>query len=202
MASYGSIMKANHAADDVGLLKEALPPLPEPVANPALIVVSGLPGTGKSHFCRRLAERLDLVILESDSLRRRLFHVPSHAREESARLFHACHALVEELLRRGMSVALDATNLEEHNRERLYHIADQAGARLVIVRMEAPPEVVRQRLDRRSQRQDRQDQSDADWGVYARMKPTVEKIGRNHFAVDSSRDIDPVVDKIVRLVNR
>jgi len=110
--------------------------------------------------------------------------------------------LVEELLRKNISVALDATNLEEHNREQLYHIADQSGARLVIVRMEAPPEVVRQRLEHRSRREDRSDHSDADWDVYSRMKPTVEKIGRNHFAVDSSKDTAPVIDKIARLVNR
>lgn len=196
------MMKASRPADDVGVLKEGLPPLPEPVASPALILVSGLPGTGKSHFCRQLALRVDLIILESDSLRRRLFGAPTYSREESARLFRACHGLVEGLLRKGMSVALDATNLEEDNRERLYHIADQAGARLVIVRMEAPPEVVRERLERRSHKLDWQDQSDADWGVYTRMKPTVERIGRNHFAVDSSRDIGPAVDRIVRLVNR
>ncbi len=195
-------MEARPPGDDVGILKQGLPPLPEPAANPALIVVSGLPGTGKSHFCRRLAERVDLVILESDTLRQRLFRAPSYAREESARLFRACHSLVEELLRKGISVALDATNLEEHNRERLYHIAEQSGARLVIVRMDAPAEVVRQRLERRSRKEEQADHSEADWGVYSRMKPTVEKIGRNHFAVDSSKDITPVIDKIVRLVNR
>jgi len=196
------MMKVTRLADDVSVLRQSLTGLPEPVANPALIFVSGLPGTGKSHFCRRLAERIDLVILESDSLRKRLFPAPSYTKEESTQLFRACHGLVEELLRRGINVVLDATNLEEHNRERLYHIADQSGARLVIVRMEAPPEVVRQRLEHRSRREDRSDHSDADWGVYSRMKPTVEKIGRNHFAVDSSKDTAPVIDKIARLVNR
>ncbi len=34
------------------------------------------------------------------------------------------------------------------------------------------------------------------------MKPTVQKIYRNHYAVDTSRDITPVLDKIVREVNR
>jgi hypothetical protein len=34
------------------------------------------------------------------------------------------------------------------------------------------------------------------------MKPTVEKIRRNHYAVDTSRDITPVLDKIVREVRR
>ncbi len=196
------MMKATRLTDDVSVLKKSLLKLPEPVASPALIVVSGLPGTGKSHFCRKLAERIDLVILESDSLRKLLFPTPAYSKEESTQLFRACHGLVEELLRKGISVALDATNLEEHNREQLYHIADQSGARLIIVRMEAPPEVVQQRLERRSRREDQLDHSEADWNVYSKMKPTVEKIGRNHFAVDSSKDIAPVIDKIVRLVNR
>jgi predicted kinase len=196
------MMKATRLADDVSVLKQSLLKLPEPVASPALIVVSGLPGTGKSHFCRKLAERIDLVTLESDSLRKLLFPTPAYSKEESTQLFRACHGLVGELLRKGISVALDATNLEEHNREQLYHIADQSGAKLIIVRMEAPPEVVQQRLERRSRREDQLDHSEADWNVYSKMKPTVEKIGRNHFAVDSSKDIAPVIDKIVRLVNR
>jgi predicted kinase len=197
-----AMMKATRLADDVSVLRQSLPLLPEPMANPALIVVSGLPGTGKSYFCRRLAERIDLVILESDDLRNRLFPTPSYSKEESTQLFRACHGLVEELLKKGISVALDATNLEEHNREQLYHIADQSGARLIIVRMEAPPEVVQARLERRSRREDKSDHSEADWSVYSKMKPTVEKIGRNHLAVDGSKDIAPVIEKIVRLVNR
>jgi len=196
------MMKSSRLADDVSVLKQSLTRLPEPTANPALIIVSGLPGTGKSHFCRKLAERMDIVILESDSLRRQLFSTPSYGKEESTQLFRACHSLVEELLRKGVSVALDATNLEEHNREQLYHIADQSGAGLVVVRMEAPVEVVQQRLERRSRREDQSDHSEADWNVYSKMKTTVDKIGRNHFAVDSSKDIAPVIDKIVRLVNR
>ncbi len=197
-----AMMKSSRLADDVSVLKQSLTRLPEPTANPALIIVSGLPGTGKSHFCRKLAERMDIVILESDSLRRQLFSTPSYGKEESTQLFRACHSLVEELLRKGVSVALDATNLEEHNREQLYHIADQSGAGLVVVRMEAPVEVVQQRLERRSRREDQSDHSEADWNVYSKMKTTVDKIGRNHFAVDSSKDIAPVIDKIVRLVNR
>jgi predicted kinase len=195
-------MNASRLADDVSVLKQGLTKLPEPVVSPVLVVVSGLPGTGKSYFCRNLAHRIDLVVLESDRMRKQLFPSPTYDKEESTQLFKACHGLVEELLKKGINVALDATNLEEHNRERLYHIADQSGARLVIVRMEAPPEVVHQRLEQRVNREDRSDHSDADWNVYSNMKSTVDKIGRNHFAVDSSKDIAPVIDKIVRLVNK
>jgi predicted kinase len=56
---------------------------------------------------------------------------------------------------------------------------------------------VRQRLQGRTGKKNR-DNSDADWTVYQEMKQMVEKIRRNHYAVDTSRDITPALDKIVR----
>jgi len=172
--------------------------LPEPVAKPALVVVSGLPGTGKSHFCRRLAERVPLVIVESDRLRKLLFDHPRYSAQESYRLFQACYTLVEDLLKGGTNVALDATNLEERHRERLYHIADHVGATLVIVRIDAPLEVVSQRLEGRKSKIDPGDQSEADLMVYHRLKPTTERIRRNHLVVDTSKDIGAALDRVVR----
>jgi len=176
--------------------------LPEPVVKPALIVVSGLPGTGKSHFCRKLDEFLSFPILESDALRKVLSPSPSYSLRESNRLFQACHLLIEELLRRGISLIFDATNLIERHRERFYHIADQTGAKLIIVRVEAPAELVRQRLENRNIGADPIDKSEADWKVYRKMENSAQKIRRNHFVVDTSKDIAPVINKVVREVNR
>jgi len=187
---------------DVEVLQAALPPLPEPLARPVLVVVVGLPGTGKSHFSRRLAERFPMAVLETDALRKALFGSPTYSAEESARLFRAVHALIESLLRRGIPVLLDATNLVEANREHLYHIADKTGARLILVRVEAPPEVVRERLARRQQDTHREDHSDAGWEVYQRMRQAVDPIRRQHYVVDTTRDIRPVLDRIVRDILR
>lgn len=195
-------MKQNLINHDLDKLMESLQSLPEPVANPAFVVVSGLPGTGKSFFCRKLAERLPFCILESDAMRKTLFPSPSYSTEESARLFAACHSLIELLLKRGVSIIFDATNLSERHREHLYRISDRTGAKLVLVRVEAPPAVAYERLQARNKMTDREDKSDADWQVYKRMKSRVDKIRRNHFAVDTSRDITPVIDKIVRSLNR
>src|SRR3990172_5910223 len=102
-------MESVALTSDVGRLRDSLGPLPEPVSRPVLVVVSGLPGTGKSYFCQRLAERLPFLILETDALRRRLFSRPSYRPGESQRLFAAVHGLLEELLEQGISVLLDAT---------------------------------------------------------------------------------------------
>jgi len=187
---------------DVQRLTEGLGELPEPVVNPAFIAVSGLPGTGKSYFCTKLVEKLPFVILESDALRKELFPSPSYSAPESARLFRALHLLIERLLKRGISLILDATNLSERYRERLYNIADQLEAKLILVRVEAPPEVVYERLKTRRERANPENKSDADWSVYQRMKPSVQRIHHNHYAVDTSRDITPVLDKIVREARR
>lgn len=183
---------------DVERLTESLGRLPDLVAKPVFAVVSGLPGAGKSYFCGKLAERLPFVVLESDALRKVLFSSPGYSAEESQRLFRAVHLLIERLLKKGVSLILDATNLSERNREYLYNIADRLGVKLILVRVEAPPQVVRQRLENRLGNSE--SKSDADWLTYQRMKSSVEKIRRNHYAVDTSRDITPVLDKIVREV--
>ena len=165
-------------------------------------MVSGLPGTGKSFFCHKLVERLPFLILSSDTLRKILFPSPRYKESENKRLFSACHALIEELLRKGIPVIFDATNLLERHREYLYRAAKRAEANLILVCVEAPSEVVRQRLLAREKADVLQDDSEADWDVYNRMKPRRERISRNHFVLDTSQDITPVIDKLVRAATR
>lgn len=188
------------AQADAGLLFNSLGPLPMPEAQPTLIMISGLPGTGKTYFAKKLQEKLGFIILESDALRKVLFYPPAYSAEESSRLFRAVHFLIERLLKLGVSLIFDATNLSEYFREYLYSIVERLNVKLVIVSMEAPPDLVRERLDARALMPGHA--SDADWDIYLRMRPTAEKIQRPHYIVDSSRDIMPVLEKIVRRVRK
>jgi predicted kinase len=187
---------------DARRLADTFAKLPEAEAQPAAIIISGLPGTGKSYFCRRLAERLPYVILESDALRKKLFPNPTYSAAESAYLFRAIHCLMENFLQKGIPIILDATNLNRKHQERLYNIAERCYARVIIVQMKAPPEVVQKRLDQRAAGKNNGDNSSADWSVYKKMKPTVDKIDRRHFIVDTSKDVSPSIEKIVREASR
>jgi predicted kinase len=187
---------AGNLDEDVEKLRQSLNVLPQPQVEPPLILVSGLPGTGKSFFCHKLAERLSFPILASDTLRKILFPSPQHKESENKRLFSACHSLIEELLRKGIPVIFDATNLLEHHREYLYRAAERAGAKLILVWVEAPTEVVRQRLLTREKAAMPQYDSEAGWEVYNKMKPRRERISRNHLVVDTSQDI--TADKEIR----
>jgi len=188
--------------EDLEKLKRSIKLLPQPQVNPPLVVVSGLPGAGKSFFCRKLADRLPCLILASDTLRKVLFPSPQYSEAENRRLFSACHVLIEELLRSGIPIIFDATNLLERHREFLYRAADRAGARLILVWVQAPTELVKQRLLARERAAAPEYDSEAGWEVYQRMKTRRQRIYRNHLVVDTSRDISPVIDKIVRAAQK
>ncbi len=185
------------------ILSHLLPVEPA-TGRPALIVISGLPGTGKSFLARQLAERLPAVIVESDFIRKTLVRKPNYSGRESAWVHRVAHVILRRQLRSGRHAIYDATNLSEWTREKAYRIAEQAEARLIVVRTVAPEKVIRGRLDRRSVARDPRDHSDANWDVLMLLRPQEEAIQRRHYVVNTSRDkeIRRGVSKILRAARR
>lgn len=199
--------EADFSGPDVTALRQALAGefrrvAPAPAGRGALIALCGLPGTGKSHFAAALSRRVPCLTLGSDRLRKVLAPQPSYTREEHLRVFTAAHALLESLLAEGYRVIFDATNLTERAREPLYDIAARLAVRLVLVQLDAPHQLVRRRLARRSQGLTSDAFSDADWRIYCRLYPGQEPIAGPHLYVDTSRDIGPMVVRVVRLLER
>lgn len=201
------VLPISRRDQDAESLYQGLGDLPTPPEHPALVLLSGLPGSGKSHFCRELVKAApSLVVLESDALRAILFSEPTHGQSENARLFPALHRLLERLLRNGHHVVVDATNLRRRNRRMLYDIAVRVGAPLLIVETTAPEDVIRQRLSRReadiatASRAD--DISTAGNDVYDRMIPSAQPIRRDHITVDTSQDITPAVQRVAAELRR
>ena len=172
---------------------------PCPAGKNSLVALCGLPGTGKSHFAAALAQRISCIVLGSDRLRKALTPRPVYDREEHERVFNAAHELLEALLSEGYRVIFDATNLTERARQPLRDIAERTGASLLLVQFDAPHAVVRRRLARRSQGLASDTYSDADWRIYCRLFPGQEPIAGPHIRVDSSRDIEDTLSKVVRL---
>jgi predicted kinase len=185
----------------VAKVEATLTNIDETTATPTLIMLTGLPGTGKSYLARRLAEIVPFVIIESDHVRKMLFPQPEYTGDESYWVHRTCHALMAKLLRKGVRVIYDATNLEERHRELVYRLADREGVKLIVVKMVTPEEVAAERLHRRPEEDSEgHDISDAGWKVYKRMARRVDRIGRNYVVVDTSKELDPAVSKLLRLI--
>ena len=186
----------------VAKVEALLSPEPPPTAFPVLLMLSGLPGAGKTYLARRILQRVPFVMLESDRVRKALFPEPTYEGWESSLVHRACHIVAERLLKRGVGVLYDATNLVKFHRRFAYRIASKLRVQLVVVRVVAPPEVIRERLRLREENPDPNDASDADWAIYERMAPQEEPIERDHLVVDTSKDIDEAVAKVLRQLRR
>ena len=179
-------------------LAEELPP-PQDVA-PSLVILCGLPGTGKSHFARELVARAPFVWLNSDRTRKLLVAQPCYSRREHRRVFAAMHVLTRGYLRDGRSVVFDATNLNEGVRAPLYASAEAVGVEPLIIRFTANAELVRERLTDRASGLADATQSDADWRVYSLMAVADHPVPRPHLLVRGPDDAERILEETLRWV--
>ena len=94
-----------------------------------LIVVGGLPGVGKSHLARELAEQLRAVYLRIDTIEQAL--IDSGAPEPLGPAgYVVAYRLAAENLRAGLSVVADCVNPLSITRKAWRDVAEQAHAAL------------------------------------------------------------------------
>lgn len=148
----------------------ALEALEEPTRRPGVVLVGGMPGTGKSTLARSLASRAGFEVVRSDLVRKQLAATsdppPAHlySPEWDDRTYDACLARVERGLWEGRRVLVDATFRDATRRRQFLDAARNWAVPTVALQCQASPELVRERLEGR-----RDDPSDADWQVYQRL---------------------------------
>jgi predicted kinase len=186
---------------DVARLLASLGPLPPPRRAPALVVLSGLPGSGKSTIARELCGRVPVALVQSDRVRKLLVPVPSYSTEESVRVFGTIHAALERLLADGIPAILDATTLRDEQRAPLAAIARRTGARLILVWVYAPDAVARRRLAaRHAGGRTAGDLSDADVSIYEMMRERMEPIRGPHWRINTARSTERILDALARRI--
>jgi aminoglycoside phosphotransferase family enzyme/predicted kinase len=149
----------------------ALGQLEPPERRPCLILVGGLPGTGKSTLARDLADRAHLTIIRSDVVRKEFAardeeNLPRpqgaiYTPEWNERTYAECLERTRRALLEGGRVVVDATFQEDARRETFLEAARELCVPAVCLLCHADPETVRARLQQRQG-----DASDADWSIY------------------------------------
>ncbi|HWN98967.1 MAG TPA: AAA family ATPase [Blastocatellia bacterium] len=151
-----------------------------PLRSPSVIAVTGLPGSGKTSIARAIAGELGLRFLSSDAVRKTLFEIKGRHEygmgpygAEANRLTY--QTLVERgrgLLAQHRGVVLDATFRRNADRALSREMALNAGAQWIVIECRLPPEVVRERLERRVALGE--GLSDAAWETYVRQRSEFE----------------------------
>lgn len=84
--------------------------VPNKAKIPLIIMLIGIPGSGKSCFAREISQNLKVTTHSSDNLRLELFGSVNDM-SRNTELFHELHSRIRADLMNGNSVVYDATNI-------------------------------------------------------------------------------------------
>jgi len=167
---------------------------------PHLLIACGLSGSGKSCIASRLREVLPFIHLRSDIERKRLFGLRENARTASDPgsgiyfpsatdwTYDRLRRLASGILESGYDVLVDATFLSRSRRRRFIELARRHGAGFAILALEAPLEILRQRVMHRLASND--DASEANVSVlehqHAERQPLTPNERMHAVVIDTS----------------
>ena len=172
-------------------------------ASPALILVSGLPSTGKSTVAATVAGRIGAAYLSSDIVRKQLAGIDPRTRagdevreglyspEMTDRTYDELRRRAAAHLDAGRPVVLDAVHGRRSERDAALAIARDRGLPVRIVELRLTDEAARARLEAREH--DPLRTSDATWEIYEARKQDFEPITPDeaskaeHLVLDASR---------------
>jgi uncharacterized protein len=148
---------------------------------PALVVMTGLSGSGKSAVALELAQRLGGVRIRSDVERKRLFgfapqdHTGGgvYSHEATARTYDRLAQVARATLEAGIPAVVDGAFLKRVERDRFRALARELGARFTLVSCEAPADILRARVAARHRTG--RDASEADVDVLERQMEWQER---------------------------
>ena len=157
-----------------------------------IIVVFGLPGSGKSYFAERLANRIGAQYINSDGVRMKMFPFRTYSQMEK-------NAVYEEMLRRmkiyidqNKDLVLDATFHLRANREEFI----RAAGYIFFIEVVADESIITQRLEQKRVT------SEADLNVYVKIKSQWEPFDEPHLVLQSETDnIESMLAKTLNILS-
>lgn len=181
---------------------------------PALLVVCGRVGTGKSTLARLLSEWTGFSVLSSDVVRKRLAGLLPTARATSAygaglysesateRTYATLRSQAEEELASGRGVIVDATCRRREARRSLCELGARLGIPVLFLECRASAPEVERRLQERERKGDTV--SDATWTIALQEQgdfPAFDDLpDRCHQVVDTEGDPEQVLDNALAAV--
>lgn len=153
----------------------------------SLLIMVGLPGTGKSSVVESLQELMPCLVISTDDIRLKMRNQPMYTPAEMALVYEVCFAIIENRLQQGQRIVFDASNYLAARRQHVAKIARRCGAPVAVCSVQASQQVIRERLRRRVSGQRRNtDLSDADWSVYKWMVEAQEPVVGKHLILDTT----------------
>ena len=164
-----------------------------------IVIMAGLPGTGKSVLCRALAKQVGGVVLDKDIIRAALF--PTERIEYSAAQDDFCQSLMLEaagyLLVRDPDAVIffdGRTFSRRYQIDAVIQSAQKFGTPFRTIECTCSEETARQRLER-DQAAGHHPAANRSFDLHQRLKVTFEPIPEPKLVVDTDQPLDGCVGR-------
>ncbi len=162
-----------------------------------LVLLTGLPGSGKSHLARALAAALPADVLDRDTIRDAIFppHDLDYSAEQNELASQVTYRVAEYILLRDPQrvLILDGRPFSKHAQvEEVAALAQRVAHPLCVIYCWSPDAVVRRRLEEDIQSTGNT-AAGRDMEKYLRIKASFEPLRVAHLSVNTDRPIEEVV---------
>jgi len=165
-----------------------------------LVIMAGLPGTGKSALARGLASRLGAVRLDKDEIRAALFppELIEYSREQDDFCMQVLLQTAEFLLRRrpNQIIIIDGRPFARgHQLKAVFDFANRAGTSWKVIECRCSEETIRQRLERDAKAHPA---ANRNYALYQALRDDFEPIPEPKLVLDTERSLGNVVEDCLR----
>ena len=154
----------------------------KPVHKGMIVIVFGLPGTGKSYFASRLAEKICAEYISSDGIRFKIIHDRRYTEQEKMKVYTQMLLLTRELIGQKKAVVLDGTFYKKEIRQMFLTLAADLNVNIVFIEITARKSLAMSRVSRK-----RKD-SEAGLEVYQKIKRLFERFDDKHLKLESKEN--------------
>ena len=156
-----------------------------------IVIVLGLPGSGKSYFASRLAEVIQADYINSDQVRKEMFSKRMYSEQEKGAVYNAMLEKMKSVVQLNKDLVIDATFQREDSRQ--LFIRQLIGkVEFFFIEITANPDLIRRRLKKE------RPFSEADFDVYELTRHQWQPLSEPHLSLESTdENIDYMLDRAV-----
>jgi predicted kinase len=156
-----------------------------------IIIVIGLPGTGKTTFSRGLAERLGALHLNTDIIRDQLDLRGQYDRKTKSLIYNTMRDKAAEALQKEQSVILDGTFYKKKLRRDYINFAKKQNSAIKWIELKATETAIKERVKQKRK------YSEADFSVYQKIKAAFEPMQQDCLELrnDKNTPIETLVEQ-------
>lgn len=169
---------------------------------PNVIIICGLPGSGKTTLAQALSKELNMACLHKDILKESLYSLlDMKTFEDSQKSSHLSMALLfelaERMIRNNIDIMLEAPFMVENDYEIFKKWIDEHSANLIHIICTISDEEKVKRFDTRPRHPAHHDH-ERDMSVYSNDKEAVyEKLPGKKMKIETTRPVEELVEEII-----